>query len=54
MVEGQLAGASAARKLGYDEEKVGQAYQDAVLQLNELRSGPVGEKIRSGIKSATV
>lgn len=54
MVEGKLAGVSAARKLGYTNGKAEEVYANAMNQLNELRSGPVGEKIRAGLKSAVV
>lgn len=50
MVEGRLAGLCAARKLGYDKEDYEALKADCINQLNDLRSGPVGEKIRKGIE----
>lgn len=50
MVEGRLAGLCAARKLGYDKQDYEALKADCVNQLNDLRSGPVGEKIRKGIE----
>jgi len=49
MVEGYLAGLNAAASLGYGGELVEQQRQEFETQLNDLRSGPVGEKIRSGL-----
>jgi len=51
MVEGRLAGLSAAKSLGYDKDGIYEALKkDCLKQLNDLRSGPVGEKIRQGLK----
>ncbi len=53
MVEGYLAGLCAASKIGYsknyDERK-----NDYVKQLNDLRSGPVGKHILSGIEQIMI
>lgn len=49
MVEGKLAGLNAANSLGFINESFGALRQEASKQLAELRSGPAGEKIRSGI-----
>jgi sarcosine oxidase subunit alpha len=54
MVEGKLAGLCAAKALGYaavdfEEQKI-----DCLDQLNSLRSGHVGEKIRGGLAQVTV
>ncbi|SNS66096.1 sarcosine oxidase subunit alpha [Anaerovirgula multivorans] len=49
MVEGQLAGLSAASYLGYTVYNIKEIKQDLLHQLQALRSGPVGEKIRQGI-----
>jgi len=54
MVEGSLAGVSAVRKLGYHGPEIQEIYENALQQLMGLRSGPVGEKIRAGLKSAVV
>jgi len=51
MVEGRLAGLSAAKSLGYDKDgRYEELKEDCLKQLNDLRSGPVGEKIRRGLK----
>lgn len=49
MVEGKLAGLAAAGSLGYNSDKYAELRQEPMKQLAELRSGPAGEKIRSGI-----
>lgn len=49
MVEGYLAGLSAANYLGYYSYNVKEKREDYLTQLNDLRSGPIGSKIRSGI-----
>lgn len=50
MVEGRLAGYAVAVSLGYDVEK-SQAEADAArAELKELRSGPMGGKIRAGLE----
>lgn len=50
MVEGKLAGLTAAHSLGYAKDNYDELRDAAVKQLAGLRSGPAGEKIRSGIK----
>jgi len=50
MVEGRLAGYSAALSLGYGRDKAPKLREEAILELNQLRAGPLGERIRSGIK----
>ena len=50
MVEGRLAGLCAAKDLGYDMENYEDLKKDCMDQLDDLRSGPVGEKIRKGIE----
>lgn len=50
MVEGYLGGLCAAEKLGYKHENYQELKDDYIAQLESLRSGPVGEKIRSGIE----
>ncbi len=47
ILEGQLAGLAAARKIGYgvEEEKI----QSIKASLKTLRAGPVGEHIRQGL-----
>ena len=49
MVEGLLAGYVAARDLGLAPSDVGERIRSAKGDLAELRSGPVGEKIRLGL-----
>lgn len=49
MVEGRLAGLGAAHSLGYEPERAAGLIEDAQGQLDELRAGPVGEKIRLGL-----
>ncbi|MFZ5353148.1 MAG: NAD(P)/FAD-dependent oxidoreductase [Bacillota bacterium] len=50
MVEGRLAGLCAARKLGHILPDFEEQRDDCMNQLNDLRSGPVGEKIRKGLE----
>lgn len=49
MVEGYLAGLNAAVSLGYGLAEAESLRADLKDQLNDLRSGPVGDKIRSGL-----
>lgn len=49
MVEGKLAGISAAASLGYGRDIAHAKQEEAKAELNDLRSGPMGEKIRCGI-----
>lgn len=50
MVEGQLAGLCAAKNLGFTSHDLEARRQDCMDQLNTLRSGPVGAKIRAGLE----
>ncbi|WP_069649543.1 NAD(P)/FAD-dependent oxidoreductase [Caloranaerobacter ferrireducens] len=50
MVEGYLAGLYAAKSIGYEHVNFNELVEDYEKQLNSLRSGPIGEKIRIGIK----
>ncbi|MFA5524550.1 MAG: NAD(P)/FAD-dependent oxidoreductase [Tissierellales bacterium] len=50
MVEGYLAGLYAAKSIGYEHEDFNELSQDYHVQLDALRSGTAGEKIRSGIR----
>jgi len=54
MVEGMLAGLCAARDFGYDDGMFNELHYDAIMQLNELRSGEDSEKIRKGLKECLV
>ena len=49
MIEGRLAGLNAAKSLGYDNGTYNEKKEEALEQLESLRSGPVGEKIREGL-----
>ncbi len=49
MVEGYLAGLCAAKDIGFEHKDYAQLREDYISQLDSLRSGAVGEKIRSGI-----
>jgi sarcosine oxidase subunit alpha len=50
MVEGRLAGYSAALSLGYDDGNVRRLQQEAMAELKELRAGPTAEGIRRGVE----
>ena len=50
MAEGYLAGLCAAAKLGHVPADFEQRRQEYLRQLDGLRSGPVGERIRAGMK----
>ncbi|WP_027365470.1 NAD(P)/FAD-dependent oxidoreductase [Desulfotruncus alcoholivorax] len=52
MMEGALAGLNAAKALGYDAPDFAQQRDNIIKELAELRSGPVGEKIRNGLVKA--
>lgn len=54
MVEGMLAGLCAAKDLGYDDGRFKELYNDAIMQLSELRSGSDSEKVRKGLKECTL
>lgn len=49
MMEGRLAGLSAAKSLGYDDGTYEEKKAEALKELENMRSGPVGEKIRKGL-----
>ncbi len=49
MVEGRLAGISAACSLGYGEDIAPKLQADALAELRELRAGPAGQKTLRGI-----
>lgn len=53
MVEGRLAGISAAFSLGYGKDVAPKLQAEAQEELNELRSGPAGEKTMKGILKLT-
>lgn len=54
MVEGYLAGLCAAAKLGHKTADFEERKADFVNQLDGLRSGPVGQRILSGIEQIIV
>ncbi|KAB3526755.1 NAD(P)/FAD-dependent oxidoreductase [Alkaliphilus serpentinus] len=54
MVEGYLAGMSAAAYLGYSLYNTKELREDLLQQLNSLRHGPVGERINKGIASILI
>lgn len=49
MVEGRLSGISAALSLGYGKDAAPELQAEALKELDELRSGPAGEKVMKGI-----
>jgi len=49
MVEGRLAGVSAAASLGYGYNNAIKLQNEAIRELGELRAGPPGEHIRAGL-----
>jgi len=51
MVEGSIAGLTAAFNLGYGKESYAGLLAAAKRELDHLRRGPVGEKIRIGLES---
>jgi len=54
MVEGYLAGLCAASKIGCTPDDFDERKSDYVKQLNDLRSGPVGRHILSGIEQIVI
>jgi len=54
MVEGRLAGLCAAKNLGHASKDFEALKKDYLEQLDSLRSGPVGEKIRKGLSQLVV
>lgn len=54
MVEGYLAGLAAAESLGYKIVDFDERRQDYLDQLESLRSGHVGDKIREGLDQVTI
>lgn len=49
MLEGELAGLCAAQSLGLGDAAVSEKVNQILANLEVLRSGPVGEKIRAGL-----
>jgi len=54
MVEGRLAGISAAASLGYCTKKAKQLKRAAIEELRELRAGPTGRHILEGLAKMEV
>jgi len=54
MVEGRIAGYAAALSLGLGKGQAEELIEEAIKELEELREGPVGEKIRRGLKKAII
>ncbi len=50
MVEGRLAGISAAYSLGYGKDAALKLQAEALAELSELRAGPAGQKTMQGLK----
>ena len=50
MVEGRLAGISAAASLGYGKDQAEELQKAAMSELDELRAGPMGAHIRVGME----
>jgi sarcosine oxidase subunit alpha len=49
MLEGKIAGINAAQSLGYQSSTTNQKREEAQKELEKLRQGPSGEKIRNGL-----
>ena len=54
MVEGRLAGISAAVSLGYGKEEAAMLQKEAMNELRELRAGPMGRQIRKGMQKVAL
>lgn len=54
MVEGRLAGLCAAKSLGYDDEAYDKNKMEALEQLDNLRSGPVGARTLRGLEKVII
>lgn len=50
MVEGRIAGCAAAESLGYEPVRAAAEKEAARSELSELRSGPSGARILSGLE----
>lgn len=53
MVEGYLAGLCAAKKIGHEHPEFDKLREDYLSQLDDLRRGPIGQRILSGIEQIT-
>ena len=54
MVEGRLAGISAAASLGYGNDTAIELQKEAMMELEELRAGPTSGHIRAGLEKMAV
>lgn len=54
MVEGRLAGYSAAMSLGYGKDTAPGLQHEALEELDELRAGPTAKSIRKGLEKLTL
>jgi len=54
MVEGRLAGINAAASLGYGGNEATVFRKDAMKELDELRSGEMGNHIRTGVEKMAI
>ena len=54
MVEGELAGLAAARRLGFERDDTSGLISACLAELRQLRAGPAGGKIRTGLALAGV
>jgi len=54
MVEGRLAGISAAAGLGYGNSMAAKLQKEAMKELEELRAGPMSRHIRTGLEKMAV
>jgi len=52
MVEGRLAGITAAASLGHGKDNAAVLQKEAMDELAELRAGPLGKHIRTGLEKA--
>lgn len=50
MVEGRIAGCSAAESLGHSPKRAARLREEALAELRQLRAGPTGGKINAGIE----
>jgi len=50
MVEGRLAGYSAAMSLGYGKDTASKLQAEAIAELKELRAGPMAARTREGLE----
>jgi sarcosine oxidase subunit alpha len=53
MVEGRLAGISAPAGLGYGNDITAKLQKEAIEELKELRAGPTGKHIRTGLEKVS-